>query len=219
MQFLKLLVFSYLLLFELQAFTLQQAQKYSDQNISGWVMSEKLDGIRAYWDGKKLQTRKGEEIHAPAWFIKNLPPFELDGELWTKRGDFENIQSIVMDEIPHLQKWGEIHYMLFEVPHAKGDFHIRLQKAAEFIDANHLKHLRIIEQIPCKNQTQLDGYLESILAHGGEGVMVKDGSKEYFEGRSSSILKVKKADDMEAKVIGYKKGKPKFASYLHERKD
>jgi len=27
---------------------------YKDQNITGWIMSEKLDGIRAYWDGKQL---------------------------------------------------------------------------------------------------------------------------------------------------------------------
>lgn len=54
---------------------------YKDQNITGWVMSEKLDGIRAYWDGKQLLTRKGNAIHAPKWFSKNYPPFEIDGEL------------------------------------------------------------------------------------------------------------------------------------------
>ena len=71
---------------------------YKDQNITGWVMSEKLDGIRAYWDGKNLISRGGKIIHAPKWFIKDYPPFEIDGELWTKRGDFENISSIVRDK-------------------------------------------------------------------------------------------------------------------------
>ena len=28
------------------------AQEYKNQNIQGWAMSEKLDGVRAYWDGK-----------------------------------------------------------------------------------------------------------------------------------------------------------------------
>ena len=50
-------------------------------------MSEKLDGIRAYWDGVRLVSRGGKVIYAP--------PFALDGELWTKRSDFENISSIV----------------------------------------------------------------------------------------------------------------------------
>ena len=56
-------------------------------------MSEKLDGIRAYWDGKEFRSKNGNKIYAPSWFLDNLPPFELDGELWTKRDDFENIQT------------------------------------------------------------------------------------------------------------------------------
>ena len=56
-------------------------------------MSEKLDGIRAYWDGKELLSKNGNKIYAPNWFLDKLPPFDLDGELWTKRDDFENIQN------------------------------------------------------------------------------------------------------------------------------
>ena len=52
-------------------------------------MSEKLDGIRAYWDGTHLISRGGKIIHAPEWFTKNYPLFEIDGELWTKREDFD----------------------------------------------------------------------------------------------------------------------------------
>ena len=57
---------------------------YKDQNITSWVMSEKLDGIRAYWDGTNLISRGGKIIHAPPWFIKDYPAFELDGELWCR---------------------------------------------------------------------------------------------------------------------------------------
>jgi len=35
-------------------------------------MSEKLDGICAYWDGKELLSRGGKVIHAPKWFLKEL---------------------------------------------------------------------------------------------------------------------------------------------------
>ena len=59
-----------------------------EESLEGWIMSEKLDGIRAYWDGEKLQTRKGKKIYAPKWFLKNFPKFELDGELWNKRDNF-----------------------------------------------------------------------------------------------------------------------------------
>ncbi|MEA3419097.1 MAG: hypothetical protein U9Q90_06820, partial [Campylobacterota bacterium] len=94
-------------------------QTYKDQNITGWVMSEKLDGVRAYWDGKNLISRGDKIIYAPKWFTEKYPPFEVDGELWTKRGDFENITSIVRDKIPG-KEWREIRHYIFEVPRAEG---------------------------------------------------------------------------------------------------
>jgi DNA ligase-1 len=209
----RIFVVLFLLFASLNAVILQKANIYKDQNISGWVMSEKLDGIRAYWDGKTLQTRKGEAIHATEWFVKNLPPFALDGELWTKRSDFENIQSIVVDDKPS-KKWKEISYMIFEVPSAEGNFTTRLHKAQEYITQHNLSHLKIIEQRVCASQTQLDAYLQTVLKKGGEGVMIKDASKPYFEGRSDSILKVKESQDMEAEVIGYKKGTGKFKELM-----
>jgi DNA ligase-1 len=197
----------------LNAVTLQKANLYKDQNISGWLMSEKLDGIRAFWDGKMLQTRKGKEIHAPEWFVENLPPFALDGELWTKRSDFENIQSIVVDDKPG-EKWKEISYMIFEVPFSEGNFTTRIAKAQNYISANRLSHLKIIEQRVCSSQTQLDNYLQDVVKNSGEGVMIKDASKYYFEGRSNSILKVKESQDMEAEVIGYKAGTGKYKEMM-----
>ena len=85
---------------------LQKAKNYdnSKHNITNWYMSEKLDGIRAYWNGKELLSKNGNKIYAPSSFTKDFPPFELDGELWTKRDDFESIQNIVLDTNPS-SKW------------------------------------------------------------------------------------------------------------------
>lgn len=210
---LKLFVALFLLYVNLNALTLQKANIYSDQNISGWMMSEKLDGIRAFWNGKELLTRQNKIINAPKWFTQNLPPFALDGELWTKRGDFENIQSIVMDKFPHAA-WSEIKYMIFEVPRTKGDFALRLSHAKKYRDKHQIGHVEIIEQTVCQDAKELDKFLHTIVAKGGEGVIIKDGSKEYFEGRSSSVLKVKLSQDMEAKVIGYKAGSGKFTGMM-----
>lgn len=172
-------------------------------------MSEKLDGIRAYWDGKNLFTRQNKKINAPEYFTRGLPQFALDGELWSKRGDFENIQAAVMDANPG-GMWKEIKYMLFEAPGAEGNFTDRLQKVRDSIEKKKLRHVEIIEQKICMNQKELDAFLEHVIAKGGEGVMIKDASKSYFDGRSDSILKVKKADDSEAEVVGYKEGSGKF---------
>src|SRR3954447_2549458 len=55
----------------------------------GWWISEKLDGVRAYWDGKQLLSRLGNVLHAPEWFIKDLPKHSLDGELFLARKSFQ----------------------------------------------------------------------------------------------------------------------------------
>ena len=54
-------------------------ENYKDQNVIGWVMSEKLDGVRGYWDGKQLFTRGGIPLNPPAYFLENFPPFAIDG--------------------------------------------------------------------------------------------------------------------------------------------
>jgi len=164
-------------------------------------MSEKLDGIRAYWNTKELLTRKGNKIYAPKWFIKSLPNFELDGELWTKRDDFENIQSIVMDKKPS-KKWKEITYNIFEVPKQKGDFLSRLELVQKYIKKEKLQHIKVIKQIKIKNKAHLEEFMNEIIGKKGEGVIVKNPDLEYFQGRSSNILKVKKFSDMEGEVIG-----------------
>ena len=181
---------------------LQRGKNYKQHHtIKNWVMSEKLDGIRAYWNTKELLTRKGNKIYAPKWFIKSLPNFELDGELWTKRDDFENIQSIVMDKNPS-KKWKEITYNIFEVPKQKGDFLSRLGLAQKYIKKENLQHIKVIKQIKIKNKAHLEEFMNEIINKKGEGVIVKNPDLEYFQGRSSNILKVKKFSDMEGEVIG-----------------
>jgi len=55
----------------------------------GWLMSEKLDGVRCYWNGKEMFTRNGKPFYPPDFFKDALPKdLALDGELWTKRDDF-----------------------------------------------------------------------------------------------------------------------------------
>jgi DNA ligase-1 len=206
----------------LNAIELQKAKTYNkSHSIKNWMMSEKLDGIRAYWDGKQLLSKNGNIIHAPIWFIKDFPQFKLDGELWTKRNDFENIQSIVLDKKPSLH-WNKITYNIFEVPEEKGNFLKRLEKIKMWQKENKNKYIKVIEQIRCLNKTQLEKYLEKMVNLKAEGVMIKNPSLEYFVGRSSSILKVKKFQDMEAKVIGinyHKDKKDKFKSLILKLKN
>ena len=199
---------------------LQKAKIYDKEkhHIDNWLMSEKLDGIRAYWDGKEFRSKNGNKIYAPSWFLDNLPPFELDGELWTKRDDFENIQNIVLDINPS-SKWEEITYNIFEVPNAKGNFEERLKKLEQWLVKNPSKNIKIIPQIKCKNQEHLEIYLKELLDKKAEGIILKNPNKDYFQGRSDDILKVKKFFDDEGMVIAQNYKNEKFKSLKIELKN
>lgn len=71
------------------------AETYQNQNINGWLASEKLDGVRGYWDGEKLLSRNGNFYDAPTGFTNHFPPFPIDGELYIGRGKFAETSSKV----------------------------------------------------------------------------------------------------------------------------
>ncbi|MEJ2309768.1 MAG: DNA ligase [Gammaproteobacteria bacterium] len=178
--------------------------------VDGWLMSEKLDGIRAWWDGDGLRSRKGNPIAAPAWFTDGLPPFELDGELWIGRGRFEEVQSIVLDETPG-EGWRRVTYNVFEVPHAAGGLLERLGRLRAWLVAHPAAHLRIIAQQSCEGERHLMGRLAAVESAGGEGLVLRNPAAPYETGRTLNALKVKRFDDMEARVVGYKPGKGKYS--------
>jgi len=179
----------------------------SDINVTNWLMSEKLDGIRGYWTGRELISRSGKVFAVPAWFVKDFPPFEIDGELWSKRGDFEHISSIVNS---HDGNWSAISYNIFEVPHQKGGLLERLDILKKWL----LKHpnniIKIIPQKVCKGSSHLKKVLAEVEKKGAEGLVVRDPKALYVGKSSSSSLKVKSFQDDECVVKGYTQGHGKF---------
>ena len=172
-------------------------------------MSEKLDGVRGYWNGKELISRSGKAFAVPNWFVKDFPPFEIDGELWTKRGDFENVISIVNRQTPH-DEWREISFQVFEVPNQKGVLLERLGVLEKWLVKNPNAFIKILPQTICKGSTHLKEVLNEVEKKGAEGLVVRDPNALYVGKRSSSSLKVKSFQDDECVVRGYTKGHGKF---------
>jgi DNA ligase-1 len=185
---------------------------YNAQNhkVMGWLMSEKLDGIRAIWNGEQLLSKQGNPIHAPDWFLQQLPPFAIDGELWTQRNDVENISSIVRQQQPD-QRWQQISYQIFEVPNQAGGLMDRLAVLSEFLNEHPSSFIHIIEQRKISSKNQLKQQLQQVTALGGEGLVVRNPDTPYHTGRSDQALKIKPYQDAECTVIGYKAGKGKYA--------
>lgn len=189
------------------ALDIMLAQVYTDDiDVSGWLMSEKLDGVRGYWDGQQMLSKKGNRLYPPLAFTRNLPPFPLEGELWGGRGTFEKTVSIVKKQRPH-NGWLELQFGIFDVPQAAGGFLQRLQKAKNWFADHPTQFAFVIEQKPIKNTEELKVELKRVEARGGEGLIVRAPDAHYTTGRSPEILKVKSYLDTEAVVIGHIQGK------------
>lgn len=185
------------------------AKYQSEMDVSGWYMSEKLDGVRAYWNGRQLLSRKGNRLAAPGWFIDKLPPFELDGELWIARGLFEETLSITSRDKPNAD-WRHVSYNIFEVPNAPGGLCDRLERLKTYLERHPVEHLRIIPQTVVRDTRHIMTRLDVVEANGGEGLVLRNPASPYESGRSPNALKVKHFDDMEGRVIGYRPGKGKY---------
>lgn len=174
-----------------------------------WV-SEKLDGIRGYWDGRQLLSKQGNPIHAPHWFTAALPNVEMDGELWMGRNRFEQTASIVLDQTPNETEWRAVKYLLFDLPHSPGGFTQRLEKMQQLVKTINRNHIQVIPQFRVENRAQLQAKLEAVTQAGGEGLMLHLESAVYQDGRSNALLKLKPFIDAEARVIEHLPGKGKF---------
>ena len=192
------LCLSFLLLFTITAVAktipeLILAKTYDKSiNIKHYLVSEKLDGVRAYWDGKQLLSRQGNRFHAPAWFIENFPKQPLDGELWIARNRFEQTISIVRKYQPIDKEWQKISYQLFEMPQAKGTFQQRVTTMESLVNTLNIPHLNVIKHYRLPNTAALSKKLDDVVAQGAEGLMLHRADALYHTGRSTDLLKVKK---------------------------
>lgn len=178
-----------------------------------WV-SEKLDGIRAYWNGINLKTRNGHVIHAPKWFTQPLPSFPVEGELWAGRGRFHVVQTTVMDTQADDVAWRSIGFYLFDLPHDLDTFDNRYANLSRWLESlkqqGDYSHLALVEQYAINSEVELNQKLLALSEKGAEGLMLKRIDVEYQSGRTDALLKLKTYQDREAVIIGYKAGKGKY---------
>lgn len=186
----------------------------SGANPAGWWVSEKYDGIRAWWDGQRLRTRGGKTIAAPDWFTHGWPRVPLDGELWAGRGAFARVQSTVLRQQPDNDAWRSIRYMVFDMPAHGGDFDARLQALRASLAKSPSDTLQPVEQRRVESAAQLKKLLAQTTKAGGEGLVLHLGSAPYQAGRSASLRKLKPQEDAEARVVAHIKGKGRNAGRL-----
>lgn len=176
--------------------------------------SEKLDGVRAYWDGTRLVSRQGNLFQAPAWFIADFPEQPLDGELWIGRQTFAQLSAAVRRSVPDEKEWRGIRYMVFDLPASRRPFDERVTEMRALVEASPSRFLKFVEQFKVASHKELMGRLDAVIAAGGEGLMLRRGDSVPVAGRSDDLLKVKRYEDAEAVVVGYTAGRGKYAGLV-----
>jgi DNA ligase-1 len=191
-------------------------QKDSDINLSHYWVSEKYDGVRAFWDGKRFISRQGNEYHAPAWFIADLPNVPLDGELWLGRGLFDRLSGIVRKQTPIDEEWRQVRYMVFDLPRHTGTFDERLsvlQSLAEH-SSYQLSPLVIVPQWRVDTEAELLAQLSTFVNDNAEGLMLHDGRSLYSAKRSDDLLKLKPSFDWVGIITDYEPGQGTYKGMM-----
>ncbi|GGY32675.1 ATP-dependent DNA ligase [Bacterioplanes sanyensis] len=179
-----------------------------------YLVSEKLDGVRAYWDGRQLLTRGGHRIHTPHWFTAPLPPQPLDGELWLGRGRFAEVSGLVRRHHPDDEAWQEVRFMLFDMPDVDAGFEQRLWVLKTWVAQARSSWLQVVSHRRVNSDAELQQWLKQVVAEGGEGLMLRRADARYEASRSDAMLKLKIDQDDEARVVGHLPGNGKFSGML-----
>ena len=243
---------------------LQLCHKTDGKVDKKWLMSEKLDGQRAWWDGgitrgilKKhvpwanvtkdarylteqratgLWSRLGNVIHAPDWWLDQLPNIMLDGELFMGYMYRQELMTQIKGNAPSFRC---VKYFIYDVPpcdtmlagrtvgvgggrkitippsHAWRQEHavrdtIVIGGGMRFEDRievyNRMGNDVIVPHKQLEVGNDLETYLADVLARGGEGLVIRDPRSLYATVRSHSCLKYKPFDDSEGTVVGWVSG-------------
>jgi len=185
-----------------------------DMSLADYWVSEKYDGVRAFWDGRQLWTRGGERIVAPAWFTTPLPKQPLDGELWAGRGRFAHAVSTARNQTPNDIAWHEMRYMVFDLPAQPGDFTTRLAALRRLLPVTDAPWVVPVPQERATTHEALQALLDKTVKMGGEGLMLHRGASLYKGERGNDLLKVKPYEDAEARVIEHLPGKGRHSTRL-----
>jgi DNA ligase-1 len=194
-----------------QAPALTLANRYHPGvDLGAYWVSEKLDGVRGYWDGQQLLSRGGHPIHAPAWFTHGWPAEPADGELWAGRRGFQQAVSTVRQQTPDDAAWRQIRFMVFDLPAHPGDFTQRIAAYRLWVKQRQQPWVQAVEQTRAPGHVALMRQLLELDQAGGEGLMLHRGDALYRAERSDNLLKLKRHDDAEAQVIGHTAGRGKY---------
>jgi DNA ligase-1 len=185
-----------------------------DIDPAGYLVSEKLDGVRAWWDGTRLHFRSGLPVLAPHWFTSKLPAAPLDGELWLGRGRFEDLAGTVRRAVALDSAWRQVKYVVFDLRGGADPFEQRSAALARLVSEAAFPQLQAAPQRRLADRAELRRWFDQVVREGGEGLMLHRADAPWRAGRSEALLKLKPLADAEAVVVGHVPGRGRHEGRL-----
>jgi len=162
-------------------------------NPRGWLMSEKLNGVRGKWDGCRMLHRNGKKdewvfTNAPASVCAFFPAgIPLEFEIWHGRGNYRETMKIFQTN-DTAALWASARFGVFDAPDHAG----AIEQRAEFIRTLGLSGaLFAVEQRVCTGMRDLKRAFNDVFQNDGEGLVLRKAASNYPTGRTTEFLKVK----------------------------
>lgn len=171
------------------------AERYDGQDVRGWRMSEKYDGIRALWINGELISREGNKFRPPAWWVAQLPKCDLDGELWMGRGTLVQCATAVRRKVPNDAEWSAIRYMVFDAP---GD-ETHEERIGRLPETG--SRVLYVSHWTASGIEDVLSFCAAVLDKDGEGAILRDPNAPYIQGRTDKMLKFKPAEYVEHELM------------------
>ena len=216
----------------------QLANKWQGEVFQNGFYSRKLDGLRCYYlngipysRANKLQnTEPLEHITAQIVQVPNYKDKVFDGEIvYLKDGieDFQKAVSLVRSEKRN-SECAHLYFVIFDCIDKEQflnqkcgvcfkDSYIDLKNTLNTVNeeiswfTTTYSNLLIMKQVSEEQAEQLREYCDKLH---WEGLMYRDGNAPYQCKRSSSILKIKRMQDIELKLVAMEEGTGKHKGKL-----
>jgi DNA ligase 1 len=160
---------------------------YSGQDVTDWLMSEKLNGCRAYWDGETMWSRGGNVINIPSAMRAALPSTSLDGEIYAGRDGFEAARKAVQ----YGRFTTAVKFVAFDLPESSGAFYQRYEALSILLPEDEI--VSYAEHIDCAGIAAAVDFMSIVQAGAGEGVVLRNPYALYTPGVGWEVLKLKEA--------------------------
>jgi DNA ligase-1 len=163
---------------------MMHGKDWRGENVAGWLIAEKFNGCRAYWDGERLWTRNGNVVRIPIEWGSRLPAVPLDCEIWAGRGGFQVARLATQ----YGRFTPAVRLIAFDA-NVEGDFIERQEIVRRAVAGLHFA--AAVEHRPCRSTAKALQAMRAVQKNGGEGVVARDPANRYQPGRTREILKLK----------------------------